>query len=260
MNGLLINLQFFSIIPIRKEIDMSERNLRGMVISLPLFGLILGLLHLIIVAMMFYVTPLSPFAMAVIFIGTSIILTGGIHVDGWMDTSDGLFSYRDPIRRLEIMQDPRIGAFGVLGVLFLLVFKFLFVSEIFQNITPPLFVVILFIPFVTRMFTGICLVLIKPAKKTGLGFLFHSSTNYQILRYYLAYIIPIIIILGIYNLIYMFICLGVLVFMIIGVVLFKRFVHTRFGGLTGDLSGAGMEGMELVLWLILWILYYYVMG
>ena len=47
-----------------------------------------------------------------------------------MDASDAFFSYRDRERRLEIMKDPRIGAFGVLRCLVLLSARFLFIYEI----------------------------------------------------------------------------------------------------------------------------------
>src|SRR5574341_1897730 len=51
-------------------------------------------------------------------------LTGLLHLDGLMDSCDGLLPPRDPARRLEIMRDSRIGAFGAVGVVLLLLLKF----------------------------------------------------------------------------------------------------------------------------------------
>jgi adenosylcobinamide-GDP ribazoletransferase len=51
-------------------------------------------------------------------------LTGLLHLDGLMDSCDGLLPPRDPARRLEIMQDSHVGAFGVVGVILLLLLKF----------------------------------------------------------------------------------------------------------------------------------------
>src|SRR5699024_12026392 len=78
-------------------------------------------------------TLLSDLAITLIFITFTIILTGGIHLDGWIDASDAFFSYRDVKKRLHIMEDPRVGAFGVFGLLFLLSFRFLFFFEIVSN-------------------------------------------------------------------------------------------------------------------------------
>src|SRR5699024_12780856 len=102
-----------------------------------------------------------------------------------------------------IIEDPQVGVFCVLGLLFICVFKLLFIYEIISISDSSIYIYIVFIPFFSRLFTGLGLLLINPAKKTGLGYLFHSSDQ-DILKYYLGYIIPIIIILGIYNLNYMF--------------------------------------------------------
>ena len=52
-------------------------------------------------------TPFSPLAAAFFVWLALIVLTGGIHLDGWMDASDAFFSYRDKQKRLEIMKDPQ---------------------------------------------------------------------------------------------------------------------------------------------------------
>ena len=52
------------------------------------------------------------------------LLTGGLHLDGLADCFDGMFHASDPERRLEIMKDPRIGAFGVIGLILVLLIKF----------------------------------------------------------------------------------------------------------------------------------------
>ena len=53
-----------------------------------------------------------------------VLMTGGLHLDGVADTADGCFSSRKEGRILEIMKDSRIGTMGVLGLFFILAFKF----------------------------------------------------------------------------------------------------------------------------------------
>jgi adenosylcobinamide-GDP ribazoletransferase len=54
----------------------------------------------------------EPFVAAIVF-GLSIVLTGAIHVDGFLDTCDAAFAQATPQRRLEILKDPRTGSFAV---------------------------------------------------------------------------------------------------------------------------------------------------
>jgi len=55
---------------------------------------------------------------------TLVLVTGGLHLDGVMDICDGVFGGRSREQALEIMKDSRIGAFGVLGAICLLLLKF----------------------------------------------------------------------------------------------------------------------------------------
>src|SRR5690625_6612563 len=87
-NGFLINLQFFTIIPVRKEINMNKRNLTGMIMTLPLFGLFIGVISAFVLAGLTEYTLLSDLAITLIFITFTIILTGGIHLDGWIRSEE----------------------------------------------------------------------------------------------------------------------------------------------------------------------------
>ena len=105
------------------------------------------------------------------------VLTGGIHLDGWMDASDAFFSYRDRQKRLEIMKDPRVGAFGVLSVMVLLSARFLFIYEISLRAFDATFVLIVLIPFLSKSVMGILLIKVRAAKEEGLGTLFKQAAT-----------------------------------------------------------------------------------
>ena len=89
------------------------------------------------------------------------MITGGIHLDGWMDSSDAFFSYRDIAKRLEIMKDPRMGAFGVLSVIVILSARFLFVYEIVVMAVDVSYIFIVLIPFIGKMVMGVLLMNVK---------------------------------------------------------------------------------------------------
>ncbi len=66
----------------------------------------------------------GPFLLeGVVLAGVLALLTRGLHLDGFMDTCDALGGGHDRERRLEILRDPHVGAFAVIGVVFLLVIK-----------------------------------------------------------------------------------------------------------------------------------------
>jgi adenosylcobinamide-GDP ribazoletransferase len=67
--------------------------------------------------------PLSPLVESSLLIVLLLALTGGLHADGLMDTCDAVFAHATPERRLEIMRDPRVGSFGVVGLASVLLLK-----------------------------------------------------------------------------------------------------------------------------------------
>src|SRR5512138_2248000 len=87
----------------------------------PLVGLVVGALTwLAWKAAMLLFPPLPAGALTLV---AWVALTGGLHLDGLADCCDGLFASVAPERRLEIMKDPRTGAFGVIGLILVLLLK-----------------------------------------------------------------------------------------------------------------------------------------
>lgn len=255
IKGFLINLQFFTAIPVPIEIPMEQDLLRRAVQTFPLLGLFQGLIY----SVLFYVlkewTPFSHLADAFFLWLATILLTGGIHLDGWMDASDAYFSYRDQEKRLEIMKDPRTGAFGVISILVLLSCRFLFIYESTMNIKSISYILMAAIPFLSKSVMGVLLVTVKSAKNEGLGSLFQRAASPKVLGIYPLYI------LGLLFLAYKNILLaGLLVIVSTGCVVFCRRKAVKwFGGITGDVLGASIEGTESMLWMTVWLLHYFVM-
>ncbi|CAM3723939.1 adenosylcobinamide-GDP ribazoletransferase [Mesobacillus zeae] len=257
--GFLINVQFFTSIPIPFALPMDREHLDRAMKTFPLLGLLLGgivtsLLYIILVW-----TPLSPLAAAFLIWLAGIVLTGGIHLDGWIDCSDAFFSYQDRGKRLEIMKDPRTGAFGVLSVIIILAAKFLFIYEIILMIQPFSYVYILLLPFFSRMVMGVLLLRVPSAKNDGLGQMFKSSAGKGTLAIYGLYAGLFLAIAASFGQTLPF-ALILMVVCFLAVLYLKQKILSWFGGLTGDVLGASVEGTELLLWMTLWLLHYTVMG
>ncbi|MDQ0199640.1 adenosylcobinamide-GDP ribazoletransferase [Neobacillus ginsengisoli] len=256
IKGFLINLQFFTAIPIALEIPMDKDHLRKAIQTFPLLGLFQGIIYSSLFWGLLLWTPFSHLAIAFILWLATILLTGGIHLDGWMDTCDAYFSYRDQEKRLEIMKDPRTGAFGVLSIIVLLSCRFLFIYESTLNVEALSYIFITAIPFLSKSVMGVLLLTVKSAKNEGLGSLFQSAASPGALWIYLVYIIGFLFLVNKDMLL-----AGIVIIVAAGCLYFcKRKAVKWFGGITGDVLGASVEGTELILWMTVWLLHYFAMA
>lgn len=255
VNGLILSIQFFTIIPIRKEIPLSTINVERMIQMFPLLGLFQGLLFSSLVYTLYEWTVLSTFAVAFFLWLLTIVITGGFHLDGWIDTSDAFFSYRDQNKRLAIMSDPKVGAFGVLSVIVLLVARLFFIVDMFYVADPP-YLLLIVLPIFGKMFMGLVICRVPVAKQEGLGYLFQKSHRRS--TFYI-YVIFLLLFIYLFRFDWIILCLMIGLLFIVYLFLRKSIVR-NFGGVTGDVAGAAVEGMELLLWMIVWLSQYGVMG
>ncbi len=114
--------QFLSIFPAVIRRPFSSQEMGRAVGWFPLVGLAIGgTLYILDIALQ-QLFPLP--VVAVLLITASLLFTRALHFDGFLDICDGLFGGFTPERRLEIMRDSRVGAFGVAGGGLLLLTKY----------------------------------------------------------------------------------------------------------------------------------------
>lgn len=94
----------------------------------PLIGLIIGGC-LGLADCGFQILGLPVLTRSALVVGIWILLTGGLHLDGAMDTADGL-AVQDPKCRLDVMADSRTGAFGAMAAIILLILKTAALSDL----------------------------------------------------------------------------------------------------------------------------------
>jgi adenosylcobinamide-GDP ribazoletransferase len=249
-NGWLLALQFFTVMPIKKQIPMHEIVLKRSLQLYPLVGAAFGLIIACLAWLLQAHTPVSTAVTAFLLLTLSVIFTGGLHLDGWMDCSDAYFSYRDRKKRLEIMKDPRVGSFAVLSVLFLLGWRYLLIFETIGRLSGSALLLIAVIPFLSRVVMGSVFIFGKPAKSDGLAAFFKkglAKTDVWIYVVYVAIWFALASSFAVLDFILLLAALAV-------VWLCARWIRRQFGGLTGDTLGATLEGAETWLWLILWLL------
>ncbi|MDH5160630.1 adenosylcobinamide-GDP ribazoletransferase [Heyndrickxia oleronia] len=257
IKGMLINLQFFTIVPIPYELPMDKKHMTYAVKFFPLLGLFQGAIFVGALYLLTNYTPFSTLATAFILWLLTIIVTGGLHIDGWMDASDAFFSYQQIDKRLEIMKDPRTGAFGVISVIILLSGRFLFIYEIIHMLSTSSFIFIFTLPFLSKSLMGYLLLNVPAAKQEGLGHFFQKSVHKNALFIYPFYILLyLVFVILFYHQVIEFVLLLILITLLAGF-FFKRKIIKWFSGITGDVLGASVEGVEWILWMSIWLLHYF---
>jgi adenosylcobinamide-GDP ribazoletransferase len=127
----------------------------------PVVGLVLGLIVGLIAALC-HMLNLSAAVTAGLVLGALTLLTGALHEDGLADSADGLWGGHDTARRLEIMKDSRIGAYGVLALIVAMGLRWLGLVEA----AWPAIVTAL---IVSRAAMPALMLALRPARNTGLS-------------------------------------------------------------------------------------------
>lgn len=191
----------------------------------------------------------SSLVAAVIVVGVEIMLTAGLHIDGLLDSADGMaaFSKSGRERALEIM---KVGNSGPSAFATGFITLFLQVAALSMAIANGLSVNWIICGLMARLVVVLsCRVGAKPARPDGLGNPFIGSIGLLSLIGSVASYLVIIFILGVGQQ-YSRIVVAVLVSLIYGEVL-KRVAEKRFGGLTGDFLGSFLEKTRTISLLIL---------
>ena len=110
ISGLLVAFSMYSAIPV-PQVNWEKKTMRWTLIFLPLVGAVIGVIQWIWFVFCRYFNANMLFFV----VGATLIplcISGGIHLDGLCDTCDALCSFGDREKRLAILKDPHVGAFG----------------------------------------------------------------------------------------------------------------------------------------------------
>ena len=122
IGNLVTAFATFSRIPMPR-IDYNERNTKYSLCFFPLVGAVIGALMLS-VHFLCGLLAVGSVLRAALLLAVPVLVTGGIHLDGYCDTVDALSSFAPREKKLQILKDPNAGAFAVIycGLWYLLYF------------------------------------------------------------------------------------------------------------------------------------------
>lgn len=252
MKRFILILQFLTRIPINVNLGFDE-DFHKSIVYFPLVGFVLGvLLYLLGLASMLL---FDPFITSIIITLGSVLLTGGLHIDGLGDTFDAIYSNRDKEKMLEIMKDSRLGTNSLLAILFLILLK---IGFIYSIINQELLWLIIFMPIVSRL--GVINLMYKTVspRENGMGNLFIGKATTGMFMTAIIYTVLLAVILPKL----LFLSTNILIFKILSSIivififnnLFKKHIYNKINGVTGDILGCSIELGEVIYLLYIYLL------
>ena len=232
ISGFFSALQFLTVLPAPLARPMEKPAFS--VAYFPLVGLLLGaiLVGLDWVLGLFLPSSLVNGGLII----AVIVLTGGLHLDGLMDTCDAIPGAQSPSRRLEILRDVRVGSYGILGALSLIMAKYLALSALPAPLRLPS---LLLMPVLGRWSMALAIPAFPYARPSGLGRAMKDNNSWA--RLAAASLISLAISAAALQQV------GVLAMIGAGAVTLLMGWHftRRLSGLTGDTYGAINEVVEV---------------
>lgn len=238
LKSLLSAFLMYSRIPV-VQVEWKEENRRYALGWFPLIGAVIGaaLLGLRWVCTRFSV---SQFLFAAVAVIIPVLVTGGIHIDGFCDVTDARASYAEREKRLEIMADPHIGSFAVIRVCLYLILQTALFSQI-DDIRST--AVVSFGYILSRALSGLSAVTFRCARKDGTLQSFvkpsHRSVTIAMLTLFGASAFVLMLLINTVK------GLAVLAAALVCFWYYRRTAYKEFGGTTGDLCGWFLQNCEL---------------
>jgi adenosylcobinamide-GDP ribazoletransferase len=215
-------MRFLTIVPLPgRAVAVGESAL-----FFPLVGLVLGAALVVVDRA---TAPLVPLPIRdVLLVGVLAVLTGGLHLDGLADSTDGLF-VGDRGRALGIMREGAIGAFGAAALVIVLALKLRSLDALPAAARTS---ALLYAPMLARWSMVVLAFGSRPARPDGLGHAMVSSLTFR--EFGVATVAALWVMLANNG------ARGLVAILVVAVTTIgcRIFAHARLGGVTGDLLGA----------------------
>lgn len=233
-------LRFFTRLPVSDRIPHSDALLNHASRYFPAVGILIGVISAFVFGLAHLFLPKT--ISVLIAMATSIYLTGAFHEDGLTDMVDGLGGGWDKLRILEIMKDSRVGSYGVIAIVMVLLGKFTCLSETRTSWIPALIIA-------GHAFSRYCAVLImagmsyvrEDALSKAKPLATQLSRNALIVASFFG-LLPLLLLPLSATLLGLIAALGITIWL-------GRKIQQWLGGYTGDCLGATQQLSELAFYL-----------
>ena len=223
--------------------DWNKETMAYAMAFFPWVGAVIGVVSYLAFILKEYALRLdmgfTPLFFTVLLVLIPLFITGGIHMDGFLDTQDAMSSYQTKERRLEILKDSHAGAFAILSAIVYMLSYVAIMSMVNENSMR----MIALGYFLSRSLSGISVLTFTQAREKGLAATFaeNAAKRRTLTVLYVSALICIICMclfghwVGVCT-----VAAAAIVF-----ILYRRMAYRNFGGVTGDLAGYFLQMCEI---------------
>lgn len=258
MYSVILALSTYSKIPMPQLNDEKiEKGMRHMLSAFFLVGAIVGAFQSIILQVYFYLgmhlgKNMGIFFTASVLTVLPLLVTGGIHLDGFMDVADARSSYQSRERKLEIMKDPHTGAFAIIKMVILIVLElgcYCLICDRFMELSYrerlSIMLILIMVQVLVRTISGYAVEAYEKAKVDGMAAsISKASAGGQVSIMRLEIIVAgalLCMVPALFGESTWYIGIASFIAVILTFLFFKGKVIKEFGGITGDLAGYFLE-------------------
>lgn len=238
-DDIALCLVFFTRLPL-PHLDFGNRRLADSIWAAPLAGLAVGLIGALAYAIADWL-GLSPQIAAALALTATMLTTGCLHEDGLSDTADGFGGGRTRERKLEIMRDSRIGAYGASALILSALLRWSAIAELQDP--SAVFLGLVAAHVAARAIIPAFMHIMPPARADGL------AAGAGIVSRETATVAAAI---GVVALLLLGLSAAVIAILLLGCVLalLCRLCQNQIGGQTGDTIGALQQVCEISVLLV----------
>lgn len=240
INNIIFTISTFTQLP-SFSIEFKRENTKYVYLILPFVGIIVGVITYIIIILLSNIIN-EIFILSILLLVANILITGGIHFDGLLDSLDAFKSYRIKEEKLRIVKDPRVGAFALI---YFTVIILLFLITYFYVIKNGYFKIFLIIPVFSRTLLLFLINFNSLEKNDMLDSIWHISLK----KYW-----------WVFTLLYFNVCIlffpsiitaALFLVGLLYLIYYNKFFKKHFDNLNGDLCGYFIVTVELVMFLFM---------
>ena len=242
IRNMIVAFSLYSRIPM-PMFTWEKEDMKYNLVFLPFIGAVIGVLEYLCFWLFDGRDLPVLFRIAVMSI-IPILITGGFHIDGFMDTQDAINSYKPREEKLEILKDPHIGAFAVISLLAYSIFWAGAMALFQEKISKEVVIVLAVIFVIARVISGITAITFRKAKKDGM---LNSEAKDSDIGCVVALAIELLISIVVMAMANLWLTLVVIVAEALFVAYYRFKTYKEFGGVTGDTAGYLVTVSELIM-------------
>ena len=239
IRSAIIAFSTYSRLPM-PQVEWSDENRRYAMCFFPLVGAVIGALIWLWLNVCQWL-ELNALIRGAVSAVVPLLVTGGIHMDGFMDTTDALSSWQPKEKKLEILKDSHVGAFAVMGCASYMLLMAAFLSSVKANMGAQAGVCFV----ISRAMSAWALTVLRSARPEGMLDKFASAAQRRMVSVSgVLYALLCVAVWCLWSGWLALICVAVTALVTL---YYRHMAYKQFGGVTGDLAGWYSQTLEICL-------------